>query len=69
MDITLPRINPHSLLSFFSLILLYPVIPVKSLWGMGSTIRQVQATDAQIDRLVYELYDLTEEEIKIVEGG
>jgi hypothetical protein len=31
--------------------------------------RRIQATDAQIDRLVYELYGLTEEEIKIVEGG
>jgi hypothetical protein len=30
--------------------------------------RQIQATDGQIDRLVYELYGLTEEEIKIVEG-
>jgi hypothetical protein len=30
--------------------------------------RQVETTDRQIDRLVYELYDLTEEEIKIVEG-
>jgi hypothetical protein len=30
--------------------------------------RQIQATDAQIDRLVYELYGLTEEEIRIVEG-
>jgi hypothetical protein len=29
--------------------------------------RQIQATDAQIDRLVYELYGLTEDEIKIVE--
>ena len=29
--------------------------------------RQIAATDQQIDRLVYELYDLTEEEIKIVE--
>ena len=28
---------------------------------------QIQATDRQIDRLVYELYGLTEEEIKIVE--
>ena len=28
----------------------------------------VTTTDAQIDRLVYELYGLTEEEIKIVEG-
>jgi len=31
--------------------------------------RQIQATDGQIDRLVYELYGLTEDEIKIVEGG
>jgi type I restriction-modification system DNA methylase subunit len=28
----------------------------------------VEATDAQIDRLVYELYGLTEDEIKVVEG-
>jgi hypothetical protein len=31
--------------------------------------RQIAATDAQIDRLVYDLYGLTEEEIKIVEGA
>jgi len=31
--------------------------------------RQIYATDQQIDRLVYELYGLTEEEIKVVEGG
>ncbi len=30
--------------------------------------RQIDATDRQIDRLVYELYGLTEEEIRIVEG-
>ena len=30
--------------------------------------RQVEATDGQIDGLVYELYGLTEEEIGIVEG-
>lgn len=30
--------------------------------------RQIQATDTQIDQLVYQLYGLTEEEIKIVEG-
>ncbi len=30
--------------------------------------RQIDATDRQIDTLVYELYGLTEEEIKIVEG-
>ncbi len=31
--------------------------------------RQIDATDAQIDRLVYELYDLTSDEIKIVEAA
>ena len=30
--------------------------------------RQIDATDAAIDKMVYELYGLTEEEIKIVEG-
>jgi len=29
--------------------------------------RQIAATDKQIDQLVYELYSLTEEEIRIVE--
>lgn len=29
--------------------------------------RQIESTDKQIDQLVYKLYDLTEEEIKIVE--
>lgn len=33
-----------------------------------STERQISATNAQIDKLVYELYDLTPEEIAIVEG-
>jgi hypothetical protein len=30
--------------------------------------RQIEATDRQIDALVYELYELTEEEIAIMEG-
>jgi hypothetical protein len=30
--------------------------------------RQIEATDGQINALVYELYGLTEEEIRIVEG-
>ena len=29
--------------------------------------RQIDATDRQIDQFVYELYGLTEEEIKVVE--
>jgi hypothetical protein len=33
------------------------------------TMRQIEATEGQIDALVYELYELTEEEIRIVEGG
>jgi hypothetical protein len=31
-------------------------------------VNPASVTDAQIDRLVYDLYGLTEEEIKIVEG-
>jgi type I restriction-modification system DNA methylase subunit len=31
--------------------------------------RQINATDAEIDRLVYELYGLTDDEIKIVQEG
>ncbi|MBN2116646.1 MAG: hypothetical protein JW730_08750 [Anaerolineales bacterium] len=31
--------------------------------------REIESTDRQIDTLVYELYGLTEEEIRIVEGG
>jgi hypothetical protein len=30
---------------------------------------EMDATDRRIDRLVYDLYGLTEEEIKIVEGA
>lgn len=29
--------------------------------------REIEATDRQIDQLVYELYGLTEEEVKIVQ--
>jgi hypothetical protein len=31
--------------------------------------RQIAVTDQQLDALVCELYELTEEEIRIVEGG
>jgi hypothetical protein len=34
----------------------------------NSIQRQIDATDRLIDRLVYELYGLTEEEIAVVEG-
>ena len=30
--------------------------------------RQIKTTDNQIDKLVYNLYDLSEEEIAIIEG-
>ena len=30
--------------------------------------QQIDSTDKEINALVYKLYDLTEEEIKIVEG-
>ena len=31
--------------------------------------RTIAATDGQIDRLVYELYGLTEKEVEVVEGS
>lgn len=30
--------------------------------------RQIEATDREIDRLVYELYGLGEEEVKVIES-
>jgi len=30
--------------------------------------REIESTDKGIDRLVYELYGLSEEEVKVVEG-
>jgi hypothetical protein len=40
----------------------------KTAHAQTNTQRQIDATDAQIDKLVYELYELTLDEIKIVEG-
>ena len=37
--------------------------------GKTAIERQIAATDRQIDQVVYELSSLTEEEIRIVEGG
>ena len=37
--------------------------------GLPLDQRQIDATDAQIDALVYDLYGLTEDEIRLVEGG
>ena len=30
--------------------------------------RQIKMVDAQIDKLIYDLYGLTDEEVKVVEG-
>jgi len=40
---------------------------MESVYRKGQQPCQIDATDRQIDRLVYELYDLTDEEIAIVE--
>ena len=40
---------------------------MKSHYDLGQS--KIEATDQQIDELVYELYGLTKEEIRIVEGG
>jgi hypothetical protein len=35
----------------------------------GLRVGAIAATDKEIDRLVYDLYGLTDDEIAIVEGG
>ncbi len=35
---------------------------------MNKAGREIDATDRQIDQLVYDLYGLTEEEVAVVEG-
>ena len=35
----------------------------------GAIQRQIEAADTEIDRLVYDLYGLTKDEIAIVEGS
>ena len=42
---------------------------VRDEYAKANLQRQIDATDAQIDKLVYELYGLTDDEIKIVESA
>jgi hypothetical protein len=44
-----------------------PLSKTKTAHDKAALERQIAATDRQIDRLVYELYGLTEDEIKIAE--
>ncbi len=48
-------------------LLLKSILKTKTPQEKTAFQRQIEATDKQIDKLVYELYSLTEEEIKIVE--
>ncbi|HEY0603072.1 MAG TPA: TaqI-like C-terminal specificity domain-containing protein [Herpetosiphonaceae bacterium] len=50
------------------LVLQQQAVGARTSYDRGMLQRQVGATNVQIDRLVYELYDLTDEEIKIVEA-
>ena len=43
-----------------------PRLPPRKNVGKESLQREIENTDKSIDRLVYELYGLTEEEIRIV---
>jgi hypothetical protein len=44
-------------------------VTVTCVQGQELLRREVESTDRAIDRLVYELYGLSEEEIRIVEGN
>jgi hypothetical protein len=43
------------------------LVIAKTTHAKTSVVRQIDATNTQIDRLVYDLYDLSHEEIKVVE--
>lgn len=71
IDLTNPsekKLHDHIVFLVSSLLKLIPELAIKV--GHEKTIieRQIDGTDRRIDELVYELYELTEEEIKIVEG-
>jgi hypothetical protein len=51
------------------LVLQKQLIEAKSAAQKEIIQRQIDSTDREIDQIVYELYGLTKEEIKIVEGG
>ncbi len=42
--------------------------PALQSWELDRLEREIASTDAQIDELVYELYGITDEERKIIEG-
>jgi len=46
-------------------------VSIKKPWEVSPHFpeRRIAVTDKQIDQLVYELYGLSEKEIRIVEGG
>ncbi len=46
---------------------LYNLLSTRPLF-ISRSYGQIDATDNQIDRLIYELYGLTEEEITIIDG-
>jgi len=53
-----------------SMLTLYKHLPSATSAAQKTAIqRQIDYTDSEIDRLVYELYGLTDEEIAIVEGS
>jgi hypothetical protein len=54
----------HTSLHFFQSGIQYNHIHTQ--WGEAMPAPEIQSTDREIDMLVYELYGLTEDEIKIV---
>ncbi len=54
---------------FFILTIILCNSCTKTEYEKTALTRQIEATDKQIDKLVYELYELTEDEIKIIEKG
>lgn len=72
LDFSLPsekKLHDSIVFLVSSLLTLYQKLPLATGQLKILTQRQIDYNDRRIDELVYELYGLTEEEIKIVEAG
>jgi predicted nucleic acid-binding Zn-ribbon protein len=78
IPIRLPRLNDHTDKSQYNRLVSHvdqmhlltkKLSQAKTDHERAALQRQIDASDHQIDKLVYELYELTDEEIQVVEGN
>jgi hypothetical protein len=69
-ELPIPQISPKAQKPFVTLVdQILSITKAEDYLDSPEKQSKVKALEAKIDQLVYKLYDLTPEEIKIVEGG